>query len=93
MLFRSNAPIQGTAADIMKLAMIALPPALKSANLGSRMLLQVHDELVLEVPEAELTEAIRVVRKVMENALVLSIPLLTEARSGVNWGSMQVMPD
>jgi DNA polymerase-1 len=88
-----NAPIQGTAADIMKLAMIALPPALKSANLGSRMLLQVHDELVLEVPEAELTEAIRVVRKVMENALVLSIPLLTEARSGVNWGSMQVMPD
>ena len=88
-----NAPIQGTAADIMKLAMIALPPALKSANLKSRMLLQVHDELVLEVPEAELTEAIQVVRRVMENALVLSIPLLTEARSGVNWGSMQVMPD
>jgi DNA polymerase-1 len=88
-----NAPIQGTAADIMKLAMIALPPALKNANLRSRMLLQVHDELVLEVPESELKEAIRVVRRVMENAFVLSIPLLTEARSGVNWGSMQVMPD
>jgi DNA polymerase-1 len=88
-----NAPIQGTAADIMKLAMIGLPPSLKNANLGCKMLLQVHDELVLEVPENELKETIRVVRRVMENALVLSIPLLTEARSGVNWGSMQVMPD
>jgi DNA polymerase-1 len=88
-----NAPIQGTAADIMKLAMIGLPPALKKANLSAKMLLQVHDELVLEVPEAELKETARVVHREMENAYILSIPLLTEARSGVNWGSMQVMPD
>jgi DNA polymerase I len=88
-----NAPIQGTAADIMKLAMIGLPSALKKANLSAKMLLQVHDELVLEVPESELKETARVVHREMENAYILSIPLLTEARSGVNWGSMQVMPD
>lgn len=88
-----NAPIQGTAADIMKLAMIALPPALTAAKLSTKMLLQVHDELVLEVPVTELKDTARVVHRVMENAYILSIPLLTEARSGVNWGSMQVMPD
>jgi len=86
-----NAPIQGTAADIMKLAMIHLPSALEKAKLSARMLLQVHDELVLEVPEAELKETALLVQKVMEDALVLSIPLLTEARSGVNWGSMQIL--
>jgi DNA polymerase I len=88
-----NAPIQGTAADIMKLAMIGLAPALKQAGLSAKMLLQVHDELVLEVSEQELKETVRVVHREMENAAILSIPLLTEARSGVNWGSMQVMPD
>jgi DNA polymerase I len=55
------------------------------------MLLQVHDEIVLEVSDAELTETARLVQKVMENAFTLSIPLLTEARSGVNWGSMQIL--
>ena len=86
-----NAPIQGTAADIMKLAMIHLQPALDQAKLKARMLLQVHDELVLEVLEDELKETAHVVQHVMGNALELSIPLLTEARSGVNWGSMQTM--
>jgi DNA polymerase-1 len=53
----------------------------------------VHDELVLEVLEGELKSTAAVVKKVMENALILSIPLSTEARSGVNWGSMQILPD
>jgi DNA polymerase-1 len=84
-----NAPIQGTAADIMKLAMIALPPALQQAGLHARLLLQVHDELVLEVAENELQRTAQVVQDIMENAYPLSIPLETEARAGVNWGELQ----
>ncbi len=84
-----NAPIQGTAADIMKLAMIRLPGALAAENLQTRLLLQVHDELVLESPRGELLDAARVVQQVMENAYPLSIPLSTEARWGKNWGNLQ----
>jgi DNA polymerase-1 len=83
-----NAPIQGTAADIMKLAMIALPPALEKAGLHARLLLQVHDELVLEVAENELQGTARVVQDIMEKAYPLSIPLETEARSGNSWGDL-----
>jgi len=86
-----NAPVQGSAADIMKIAMIRLPPALEKAGLRARMLLQVHDELVLEVPENERDKTVRVVREVMENAYPLSIPLVTEARWGDNWGSLMVI--
>jgi len=88
-----NAPIQGTAADIMKIAMIHLQPALTASHLQARILLQVHDELVLEVSDKELTETAKVVQKVMSEAAQLSIPLLTEARSGINWGSLQVIKD
>jgi DNA polymerase-1 len=84
-----NAPIQGTAADIMKIAMIHLPGALKKAGLHARLMLQVHDELVLECPRAELLKAADVVRTTMEGAYQLSIPLVTDARWGENWGSMQ----
>jgi DNA polymerase-1 len=87
-----NAPVQGTAADIMKIAMIRLPSALQKAGLSARMLLQVHDELVLEVPLTEKNKTIEVVCEVMENAYPLSIPLLTEARWGHNWGSLEVVP-
>ena len=83
-----NAPIQGTAADIMKLAMILLPPALAKAGLTARILLQVHDELVLEVERPALQETARVVQNVMESAYTLVVPLLTEARSGENWGAL-----
>ena len=86
-----NAPIQGTAADIMKIAMVHLQPALAKAGLASRMLLQVHDELVLEVPIGERDQTIKVVREVMETAYPLSIPLLTEARWGHNWGNLEVV--
>jgi DNA polymerase-1 len=84
-----NAPIQGTAADIMKLAMVGLPPALKAAHNPSRLLLQVHDELVLEVPADVMEETAGLVQQVMEHAYELSIPLETEAKFGTNWGNMQ----
>jgi DNA polymerase-1 len=83
-----NAPIQGTAADIMKIAMIRLPPALKQAGLSGRMILQVHDELVIECPEKELTQTAAIVQKVMAGAAQLKVPLLTEARYGPNWDQM-----
>jgi DNA polymerase I len=81
-----NAPVQGTAADIMKIAMINIPPALKKAGLKAKMLLQVHDELVFECPKDELKETARVVQDVMANAYPMSTPLSTEARYGTNWG-------
>ena len=84
-----NAPVQGTAADIMKIAMLNIPPALKAAGLKARMLLQVHDELVFECPKDEVQETARVVQEIMENAYPLSIPLSTEARYGPNWGEMK----
>ena len=83
-----NAPIQGTAADIMKIAMLQVPGALKSAEISARMLLQVHDELVLECPVEEVQQTAKIVRDVMEGAYELKIPLLTEARSGPNWNEM-----
>ena len=86
-----NAPIQGTAADIMKIAMIKIPPALQSAGLRGKMLLQVHDELVLECPRDEMEKTARLVQAVMTDAYPLSIPLETEARWGLNWGEMTVL--
>ena len=84
-----NAPIQGTAADIMKIAMIKIPPAITGAGLHGLMLLQVHDELVIECPLAELRQTVEVARNVMENAYPMSIPLTTEARWGTNWDDLQ----
>ena len=85
-----NAPIQGSAADIIKRAMIRLPGVIGGANLSARMLLQVHDELIFEVPEAEVDETVSQVKSVMENsaspALELSVPLTVDAGVGDNWG-------
>jgi DNA polymerase-1 len=86
-----NAPIQGTAADIMKLAMIQLPPALRKEKLNARVLLQVHDELMLECPKTELEYTSRTVQNVMENVYRISCPLLTDARWGTNWGEMHTI--
>ncbi|MEC8084570.1 MAG: DNA polymerase, partial [Pseudomonadota bacterium] len=84
-----NAPIQGTAADIIKRAMIRVPPALAAADLSARMLLQVHDELLFEVPEDEVEKTTEVVRAIMESAaapvLNLSVPLIADAGTGANW--------
>jgi DNA polymerase-1 len=86
-----NAPIQGSAADIMKIAMNGIPTALASEGLQGCMLLQVHDEIVLECPQNELVKTAHIVQHVMENAYQLSIPLSTEARWGHRWGEMQVL--
>lgn len=83
-----NSPIQGTAADIMKLAMLAVFDELKSSGLEAKMLLQVHDELVLECPETELNQTASLVQEKMANAYTLNVPLVTEARAGINWGKM-----
>jgi DNA polymerase I len=83
-----NAPIQGTAADIMKIAMLGVPLAMVQAGLSGRMLLQVHDELVLECPREEVLETARLVSQVMQDAYPLDAPLQTEARSGPNWYEM-----
>ena len=86
-----NAPIQGTAADIIKRAMIRVPPALAAASLGARMLLQVHDELLFEVPKAELEETSALVKQVMEGAaapaVALSVPLVADAGHGKTWAA------
>ena len=86
-----NAPIQGTAADIMKIAMLKIPPAIKAAGLKAKMLLQVHDELVLECPKDEVERTAHLVQETMANAYPMSIPLSTEAHAGRSWGEMQVI--
>ncbi len=80
-----NAPIQGGAADIIKRAMIRLPGALAEASLNARMLLQVHDELVFEVPKTEIIHTTLLIRSVMEKAATLSVPLVVEIGTGDNW--------
>ncbi len=80
-----NAPIQGGAADIIKRAMIRLPAALTGAGLKTRMMLQVHDELVFEAPEAEAKDAEIIIRKVMEGAARLDIPLTVDVGAGPSW--------
>jgi DNA polymerase-1 len=80
-----NAPIQGGAADIIKRAMIRVQDALTGAGLGARMLLQVHDELIFEVPDAQIEATRDVVRKVMSGAAHLSVPLDVDIGTGANW--------
>ena len=80
-----NAPFQGGAAEVIKRAMVRLPRALREAGLGARMLLQVHDELVFEVPEAEVAATAALVRDVMENVAALSVPLAVEVGHGRSW--------
>jgi DNA polymerase I len=81
----TNAPVQGSAADIIKLAMIAIQRELESAGSRTRMLLQVHDELVLEVPEADVDDIRARVQDLMENAVELSVPLDVVTGVGRNW--------
>ncbi len=84
-----NAPMQGTSADIMKRALIRMNPALQEAGLKAKLLLQVHDELVFEVPEAELDATATLVKDVMQNAplpaVQLKVPLLAESGHALNW--------
>ncbi|PWB78482.1 MAG: DNA polymerase I [Candidatus Methylomirabilota bacterium] len=80
-----NTPIQGSAADLIKIAMIAVFKRLRSEQLGTRMILQIHDELLFDVPEAELEVAKRVATEEMERAAALSVPLKVDLGVGVSW--------
>lgn len=80
-----NAPVQGTAADLIKIAMLRIGPALAKAGLKSRMIMQVHDELVFEGPEEEMEKLAALVREIMEGVVQLSVPLKVDAGWGDNW--------
>ena len=80
-----NTPIQGTAADIIKLAMIRVDRAMKQANLQARLILQVHDELIVECPAEEAEQAAAIVEREMQQVAQLSVPLLVEAMRGASW--------
>jgi DNA polymerase-1 len=82
----ANTPIQGSAADICKLAMLAIDRALPAVAPHARMLLQVHDELVFETPEAEAPSVERAVRAAMEKPCALDVPLVVEVGVGRSWG-------
>jgi DNA polymerase I len=84
----SNAPIQGTASDIIKLAMVRLAPALAQRKLRSRMVLQVHDELLLEVPEAETAAVQALLPEVMESIVTLAVPLRVDVKEGRDWAEV-----
>ncbi len=80
-----NTPLQGTAADLIKLAMIRIHHALIRENLKAKMLLQVHDELVFEVPPEEIDPVVRLVIEIMEGAYPLRVPLKVDIKTGQNW--------
>ncbi|MCB0115956.1 MAG: hypothetical protein KDD84_17770, partial [Caldilineaceae bacterium] len=84
-----NAPIQGTAADIIKIAMANLHARLRREGFQARMLLQVHDELVLEAPAAEVQDVVRLVTEEMETAYDLKAPLRVDVETGPNWYDME----
>jgi len=83
-----NTPLQGSAADIIKKAMLEVEEALSQAGLSAQMLLQIHDELLLELPQKELDATAKVVRQVMEGVVNLKIPLVIDLSAGPNWGEL-----
>ena len=89
----TNAPLQGSAADLMKLAMVRIDSALAEAKLDAQMLLQIHDELIFEVSAAELPSVAKLVRKEMEEALELSVPIEVTLKSGANWYDVEMYDD
>ena len=84
-----NMPVQGTSADIIKVAMINLYREMNKRQMKSKLLLQVHDELVFEVPEAEQEEMRQIVPQIMSTALKLDIPVKVDVKTGKNWGEME----
>ena len=81
----TNAPVQGTAADLVKIAMVRMDSALTESGLETRMLLQVHDELLFESPEAEVPRLEALARRVMESAMTLDVPLKVDIKTGADW--------
>ncbi len=88
-----NMPLQGSSSDIMKIAMIRVDEALADSGLQARLLLQVHDELVLEVDRPDVAAVADLLRREMEGAAELSVPLETEVRAGPNWDDLAVVPE
>ena len=80
-----NMPVQGTAADVMKLAMVAVHKRLKAEKLQARLVLQVHDELIVECPDSEAETVAKLLEEEMEHVVSLSVPLTAEAHWGKNW--------
>jgi len=80
-----NMPIQGTASDIVKIAMLKVSKALKENKLQTKMLMQVHDELLLEAPSEEIVQVKQILVEEMESAATLDVPLIVEVGSGKNW--------
>ncbi|MGH2544196.1 MAG: DNA polymerase, partial [Ardenticatenaceae bacterium] len=88
-----NHPIQGSAAEIIKIAMINIHRLLRDGNLRSRMVLQVHDELLFEIPEEELAEVAPLILGMMSDAMELSVPVKVDARVGHNWAQMVALEE
>ncbi|MGQ9778320.1 MAG: DNA polymerase I [Bacillota bacterium] len=88
-----NTPIQGTAADIIKVAMVRIHRRLKESSLRAKLILQVHDELIFELPREELHPLAALVREEMENAVRLNVPLVVEVKAGPNWAEMEAVED
>ena len=84
-LLRINTPIQGTAADIIKLAMIRVEHALRDRGLQAKLILQVHDELIVECPAKEAETVMQLVTEQMQQVMELKVPLIAEAKQGANW--------
>jgi len=82
-------PVQGTSADIIKVAMINLYREMQKRQLKSKMLLQVHDELIFEVPQDEIEEMSQLVPAIMSTAVKLSVPVKVDIKTGNNWGEME----
>ncbi len=83
-----NAPVQGSAADLIKIAMVRMAAALDTKKLRSRMLLQVHDELLFEAPEDELGALESLAREIMEGAMTLAVPLRVDIEAGPTWADV-----
>jgi len=83
-----NAPLQGTAADIIKVAMVRIQTRIEELHLSTKMIMQVHDELVFEVPEEETQKALPMIQKEMEEVMELSVPLRVSMQSGKNWAEV-----
>ena len=84
-----NMPIQGTAADVIKLAMVSIDKRMQALGMRSRMILQVHDELIFETPQDELDDLKELVLDLMPAALELAVPLKVELKAGHNWGDLE----
>jgi DNA polymerase-1 len=84
-----NTPIQGTAADLIKIAMIRINEAMREKNLDSGLILQIHDELIFEIPEFEIEDRKLIIRSIMEGSLQLSIPLIVNFKTGHRWGDLE----